>query len=139
MTASNKLIRFLVRQLPETATGIHCNCLADTLPYTHYVIKAHQHKKKKQNGREETHRGAEQRERRKYRSGRNVKIICAFIVGYLRFTNFCWVGKHVNILMKPTNFPTQGQPNPIQNMLTVAFGPLFPTANNFSWIGINFI
>ena len=28
-----------------------------------------------------------------------------------RFTNFCWVGKHVDVIMKPTNSPTQGQPN----------------------------
>ena len=28
------------------------------------------------------------------------------------YTEFCWGGKHVNITMKPTNSPTQGQPNP---------------------------
>ena len=33
--------------------------------------------------------------------------------------------------MKPTNSPTQGQPNPTKNRLKVAIGPLFPTANIF--------
>ena len=41
--------------------------------------------------------------------------------------------------MKPTNFPTQGQPNPRKIRLKVAFRPLFPTANTFSWVGICFI
>ena len=27
-------------------------------------------------------------------------------VGCLRYTKLCWVGKHVNIIMKPTNSPT---------------------------------
>ena len=34
------------------------------------------------------------------------------LVGCLRYTKFCWVGKNINIFMKPTNAPTQGQPNP---------------------------
>ena len=33
--------------------------------------------------------------------------------------------------MKPTNSPTQGQPNPRKNRLKVAFGPLFPTAKYY--------
>ena len=43
--------------------------------------------------------------------------------------------------MKPTNSPTQGQPNPrkIINRLKVAIGAPFPTARNFSWVGICFI
>ena len=41
--------------------------------------------------------------------------------------------------MKPANFPTQGQPNPRKLRSKVAFGPLFPTANIFSWVGIDFI
>ena len=65
-------------------------------------------------------------------------MIFILIVGCLRFTEFSWVGKHVNIIMKPTNCPTQGQPNPRKNWLKVAIGPLFPTANNFSWVGICF-
>ena len=44
----------------------------------------------------------------------------------------------VNI-MKPTNSPTQGQPNPRKISLKVAFGPLRPTANIFTWVGIGFI
>ena len=40
--------------------------------------------------------------------------------------------------MKPTNSPTPGQPNPRKNRLKVAFGPLFPTANTLSWVGIDF-
>ena len=55
-----------------------------------------------------------------------------------RFTKLCWVGKYINIIMKPTNSPTQGQLNPRKNRLKVAFGPLFPTATNFSWLGIGF-
>ena len=41
--------------------------------------------------------------------------------------------------MKPTNSPTQGQPNPRKIGLKVVFGPIFPTANIFSWVGIDFI
>ena len=40
--------------------------------------------------------------------------------------------------MKPTNSPTQGEPNPRNVRLKVVFGPLFPTANIFSWVGIGF-
>ena len=58
---------------------------------------------------------------------------------FLRFIKFCWVAKHTNIIMKPTNSPTQGQPNPRKSRLKVAIGPLFPTANNFSWVGAGFI
>ena len=38
--------------------------------------------------------------------------------------------------MKPTNSPTQVQPNPRKNRLKVAFGPLLSTANIFSLVGI---
>ena len=41
--------------------------------------------------------------------------------------------------MKPTNSPTQGQPNPRKIRVKAAFGPLFPTANNCRWVGIDFI
>ena len=41
--------------------------------------------------------------------------------------------------MKTTNSPTQGQPNPRKSRLKVAFGPPLPTANNFSWVGIDFM
>ena len=45
----------------------------------------------------------------------------------------------MNITMKPSNSPTQGQPNPTKIRLKVTFGPLFPTANNCSWVGIGFV
>ena len=60
------------------------------------------------------------------------------LVRCLRFTKFCWVRKHLNII-KPTNSPTQRQPNPRKNRLKVAFWPLFPTANKFSWVRIGFV
>ena len=47
----------------------------------------------------------------------------------MRFTKLCWVGKHINIIMKPTNSRTQGQANPRKIRLKVAAWPLFPTAN----------
>ena len=61
------------------------------------------------------------------------------IIGCLQCisTKFCWVGKHEDI-MKPTNSPTQGHPNPRKSRLKVAFASLFPAANNFSWVGIVF-
>ena len=34
------------------------------------------------------------------------------MIRVMRFTKLCWVGDHVDIIMKPTNSPTQGQPNP---------------------------
>ena len=40
--------------------------------------------------------------------------------------------------MKPTDSPTRSQPNPRKVRLKVAFGPPFPTANIFSWVGIDF-
>ena len=43
------------------------------------------------------------------------------------------------IIMKPTNSPTQGQPNPRKNRLRVAFRPFFPTTSNFLGVGIGFI
>ena len=47
----------------------------------------------------------------------------------------------MNIIMKPTKSPTQGQPkpNPRRIRSKVAFGPLFPTANDFSRVGIGLI
>ena len=58
------------------------------------------------------------------------------VIECLRYTKLCWVGKQIYNIMKPTRSPTQGQPNPRNIRLKVVFGPLFPTANNFSWIGI---
>ena len=42
------------------------------------------------------------------------------------------------MIMKPTNSPTQGQPNPRKIRLKMAFGPLFATENIFSLVGIGF-
>ena len=40
------------------------------------------------------------------------------IRGCLRFTTFRWVGKHINIIMKPTNFPyPRHNPQPNQKSL----------------------
>ena len=46
-----------------------------------------------------------------------------------RCTKLCSVGKHTNVIMKPTNSPTQGQLNPRKIRLKVVFGPFFSTAN----------
>ena len=61
---------------------------------------------------------------------------CLTFIGCLQYTKFCWVGKHANIVMKPSNSPTQGQPNPRKIRLKVASGPLFPTANIFRGLGL---
>ena len=58
-------------------------------------------------------------------------ISCKQLIGCLRFTNLCWVGQHANIIMKPTNSPTQGQPHPRKIRLKVAFGPLFSHSKQF--------
>ena len=60
------------------------------------------------------------------------------LIGCLRYTKLCWVGKYINITMKPTNSPTQGQPNPEKNhnRLKVAFGRLFVTAFLFRGLGL---
>ena len=40
--------------------------------------------------------------------------------------------------MKPSNFPTQGRPNPRKILLKLAFGPLH-TENIVSWVRIGFM
>ena len=58
-------------------------------------------------------------------------------LGWLQYIKFCWVGKHVNSSMKPTNSLTQGQPNPRKNRLKVAFGPrFFPQQIVFRGLGL---
>ena len=47
--------------------------------------------------------------------------------------------RQVNIIVKPTDSPTQGQPNPRKIRLKVAFRSFFPTANSFLWVGIDFV
>ena len=59
-----------------------------------------------------------------------------------RYSGACDLPDHVgleniNIITKPTNSPTEGQPSPRKSRLKVAFGPLFPTTNIFSWVGID--
>ena len=56
--------------------------------------------------------------------------------GVCNILNYGLVGKHVSVIMKPSNSPTQGQPNPRKIRLKVAFGLLFPTANNFRGLGL---
>ena len=47
--------------------------------------------------------------------------------------------EYVNIMMKPSNSPTQGQPYPRKVRLKLAFGYCFPTGNSVSWVRIGFI
>ena len=61
-----------------------------------------------------------------------------YLLGWLQFTKLCWAGKYIHIIMKPTNSPNQGKPNPRKNRLKVAFGPLFPTADYF-FVGWNWL
>ena len=61
-------------------------------------------------------------------------------IGCLRFTILCWVGKHANIIMKPTNSPTQGQPKPKKYLVKSGiWATVFPQEGNFSWVGIGFV
>ena len=60
-------------------------------------------------------------------------------IGCLRFTNIVLGWKRKNIIMKPKNSPTQGQPNPKKIGAKVAFGPLFSHGKHLSWVGIGFI
>ena len=53
----------------------------------------------------------------------------------LRFTKLCWVRKHINNIMKSTNSPNHGQPNPRKNRLKVAFGALSPPAKKKKNVG----
>ena len=55
---------------------------------------------------------------------------------------FCGVGEHIpNIIAKPTNSPTQGQPNPTSKnrLKSGILGHFFPQQIIFSWVGIDFI
>ena len=46
----------------------------------------------------------------------------------------------MNIVKKPTNSPTQGQPEPRENQVKRGvWAVFFPTANMFSWVGIGFL
>ena len=63
--------------------------------------------------------------------------------GVCDFPKICWVGKHVSIAAKPTNFRTQGQPNPRKFRLKSGIlGHFFPQRFFFfffSWVGTDFI
>ena len=61
-------------------------------------------------------------------------------IGCLQYTKFCWAGKHVNIIMKPTNSQTRGQPNPRKIRLKRGIWATFSHSTNIlSWVGIGFI
>ena len=67
-------------------------------------------------------------------------------LGCSRFTKLCWVGEHIEKYYKTDELfnPRPTQPNPRKKKIRVkvalvASGPLFPNANNFSWVGIDFI
>ena len=55
---------------------------------------------------------------------------------YIHQIRLGWQQYEIN--MKPSNSPTQGQPNPRKIRSKVTFGPLFPTANYFSGVEIGF-
>ena len=41
--------------------------------------------------------------------------------------------------MKPTNSPTQGPTEPKKTEVRSGIWAIFPTANSFSWVGIDFV
>ena len=57
----------------------------------------------------------------------------------LRFTKFCWVGQHMNIIMKPMNSPRRGQPNPRKIGQKWHLGHFYPHQIFFWWVGIDFV
>ena len=63
-------------------------------------------------------------------------INCIISLGCFRFTNFCWVGNHINIIMKPTNSPSQGQPNPRKIRLKWHLGHFFPQQIFYRGLGL---
>ena len=78
--------------------------------------------------------------RRHHHTHRNMPPTAAKpVVGCLRFTKLCWVGKH--ILRSKYYYETDELPNPRptqhpKKRLKVAFGTFFPTANNFRGLGL---
>ena len=71
------------------------------------------------------------------RTGHRAKAICK--VGCLRCTKLCWVGKHNTYYYGTDELPNPRPTQPKKNRLKVAIETLFPTANNFSWVGSGFI
>ena len=61
-------------------------------------------------------------------------------MGSVRYTKFCRVGKHNSTYYDETvELSNPGPTQPKKIRLKAAFGPLFPTANSFSWVRIGFI
>ena len=59
------------------------------------------------------------------------------LIECLRYTKFCWVGKHIDIFMKPSNSPTQGQPNPRKIRLKSGiWATFFPQQIIFRGLGL---
>ena len=56
------------------------------------------------------------------------------LIWCLWYTKFCWVGKHIDIIMKPTNSPTQGQPNPRKFRFKSGIWATF-SQSNFFFVG----
>ena len=57
--------------------------------------------------------------------------------GVCDFPKICWVGKHVSIAAKPTNFRTQGQPNPRKFRLKSGIlGHFFPQQITFRGLAL---
>ena len=57
-------------------------------------------------------------------------------VGCLRFTKFCWVGKHVILSWNRRTPQPKANPTQEKNRLKVAFGPLFPQQIFFRGLGM---
>ena len=58
-------------------------------------------------------------------------------IGCFRFTELRWAGKHINIIIKQTNSPTQGQPNPRKIHVKCANGAtFFPQQIIFEVLGL---
>ena len=62
--------------------------------------------------------------------------VCDIYKIMLGWKAYTWYQVRVTIIMKPTNSPTQGQPNPRNIGLRVT---LFPTTMNFSSVRIGYI
>ena len=57
----------------------------------------------------------------------------------MRNSNLCRVGKHTNIIMKPLNSPTQGEPNLRKIGLKSGIWATFPIANTVVFRGLGLV
>ena len=65
-----------------------------------------------------------------------ITIGCSWLANFcLGLENICRQQYETDELPNPTPTPTQKK----RTRQKVAFGPLFPTANNFTWVGIGFM